>query len=253
MFALSSKKILVLSLILTSSSVFAENLVEHGVLTGDIGLVSQYIYRGSVENDGIAMQAGLKYAHQNGFSVGYWGSTLDYDATDAMRDHGFEHDLYIAYAQKMHQNWAYKIQATSYIYQYGGTVTGENADQRKTTAFDVLGELAYKDFTFGMVVLLADASFGNAGDVYLSAAYSYALPQDFLLNTSVGASVYNSHRDDSIIQTRKDFTFNEAKIGVSKNLQNTGVTASLDYIVGGENRLGEDYDNHVVLGLKYNF
>ncbi|WP_350308290.1 TorF family putative porin [Acinetobacter silvestris] len=244
---------MVLPLILTSCSVFAENSVGHGVLTGDVGLVSQYIYRGGVENDDIAMQAGLEYAHQSGFSVGYWGSTLDYDATDETHAHGFEHDIYISYAQELHQNWAYKLQATSYIYQNGGTVEGEKGEQRKTTSFDVLAELAYKDLTLGAAVLLADALSGNAGDVYLSAAYSYALPQDFNLNTSMGVSAYNSHHDDSLLQTKKDFAFNEARIGVSKNIPHLGATASLDYILGGQDRLGKDLKNHVVLGLKYNF
>lgn len=238
-----------------STSIYAENtalVTSNGILSGDFGAVSKYIYRGGVENDDVAFQAALEYAHKSGVSVGYWGSTLDYDATDENRTHGFEHDLYIAYGEEINADLSYNLQATAYIYQHGGTVYAD-AHKRKTTAFDVLGELAYKEFTFAASVLLADASFGNAGDMYLSAAYNHPLPKNFILNASVGGSVYNSGRDDEIVQTTKDFAFNEARIGLSKSLAESSVVASLDYILGGEDRLGEGFDNHVVFGLNYHF
>ena len=224
-----------------------------GKLTGSFAVVNKYIYRGGVENDDVALQAGLEYALQSGVSVGYWGSTLDYDLSDENKDHGFEHDFYVAYGQDINPDWSYKVQGTAYYYQDGGTVYSEDGDKRKTTAFDVLGELAYKDLTLAASVMLADASFANAGDIYLSAAYSYALPQNFMLNTSVGASIYNSSRDDGIIETTNDVAFNEARIGVSKEIANTHATASLDYVVGGKDRFDTDFDDQVVFGLNFNF
>lgn len=222
-------------------------------LTGNFAVVNKYIYRGGVENDDVALQAGLDYAFQNGVSVGYWGSTLGYDLSDENKDQGFEHDFYVAYSNEINQNWSYKVQGAAYYYQNGGTVYADNGDKRKTTAFDVLGELAYKDLTLAASVMLADASFANAGDMYLSAAYSYALPQNFMLNTSVGASIYNSSRDDDIIETKNDVAFNEARIGVSKEIANTHATASLDYVVGGKDRFDTDFDDQVVFGLNFNF
>ena len=227
--------------------------LENGIISGNVGLVSKYIYRGGVENDDIAMQGGLDYAHKSGISVGYWGSTLDYDATDENHEHGFEHDFYVAYGQQINQDWSYKVQTTAYLYQNGGSIYGENNEHRRTTAFDVLAEIAYKDVSLDASVMLADATFANAGDVYLSASYSHALPQDFIFKTSIGGSAYNSSRDDSLIQTTKDFAFNEARVGVSKAIADTGMTASFDYVIGGEDRLGEDFDDNVVLGLTYNF
>ena len=241
--------------ILTCSTFAEESQIStsEGIISGDVGLVSQYIYRGGVENNDIAIQGGVEYAHKSGFSVGYWGSTLDYDSTDEQHDHGFEHDIYLAYHHQISKDWSYKLQTTAYLYQNGGTVYAEGNDHRRTTAFDVLAEVAYKDLSLNAAVILADASFGNAGDTYLSARYSHALPQDFLFNASIGCSVYNSQRDDNIIQTTQNFAFNEARVGVSKSVTNTGLTASFDYVVGGEDRLGEELDNHAVLGLNYSF
>ncbi|KAF1015289.1 MAG: hypothetical protein GAK29_04611 [Acinetobacter bereziniae] len=40
---------------------------------------------------------------------------------------------------------------------------------------------------------------------------------------------------------------------MSKPVADTGLVASLDYVIGGESRVGDDYDDHVVFGLIYNF
>ncbi len=44
-----------------------------GQLTGRFAVVNKYIYRGGVENDDVALQTGIEYAHHNGVAVGYWG------------------------------------------------------------------------------------------------------------------------------------------------------------------------------------
>lgn len=147
--------------ILTCSTFAEESQIStsEGIISGDVGLVSQYIYRGGVENNDIAIQGGVEYAHKSGFSVGYWGSTLDYDSTDEQHDHGFEHDIYLAYHHQISKDWSYKLQTTAYLYQNGGTVYAEGNDHRRTTAFDVLAEVAYKDLSLNAAVILADASF----------------------------------------------------------------------------------------------
>ena len=241
--------------VLSCSAIAEEshNSVAQGLFSGNIGFVSKYIYHGGVENDDLAIQGGLEYAHKSGISIGYWGSTLDYDPSDDTQDHGFEHNIYLSYGQQIAQNWSYNLKTTAYIYQNGGSVYADQNTQRKTTAFDVLGELVYKNLTLSTSVILADASSANAGDLYFSAAYSQPLAQDFILNTVLGASAYNSSHDDDIVQTKKDFAFNEARIGISKEFTQSGVSASLDYVFGGEDRLGEDFENNLVFGLSYNF
>ena len=74
-----------------------------------------------------------------------------------------------------------------------------------------------------------------------------------MLNSSVGASIYNSSRDDSMMATQNEVAFNEARIGVGKEIPNTAVTASLDYIVGGKDRFDTNFDDQVVLGHNFNF
>lgn len=155
--------------------------------------------------------------------------------------------------KKLRKNWSYNLKTTAYVYHKGGTIYADQADHRKTTYTDLSAELSYKNLTAGASVMLADASSANAGDVYLSIAYRHALVQDFIFNTAIGASLYNSHHDDSIVQTERDFTLSEMRLGVSKVLANTGVSASLDYVIGGKDRLGENYKDNLVFGLTYSF
>ncbi|KQW88824.1 MULTISPECIES: TorF family putative porin [Acinetobacter] len=254
--SLISKLLWAMPICIASCPAFAEEanvLVENGTISGNVGLVSKYIYRGGVENDDVAVQGGLSYAHKSGITVGYWGSTLSYNPADDTQDHGFENNFYLAYAQEIAQNWSYNLKTTAYVYHKGGTVYADQADHRKTTYTDLSAELSYKNLTAGASVMLADASSANAGDVYLSIAYRHALVKDFIFNTSIGASLYNSHHDDSIVQTEQDFALSEMRLGLSKVIANTGVSASLDYVIGGKDRLGEDYKDNLVFGLTYSF
>ena len=247
----------ILSLVLlTSVATFTQaesvdSTTEH-TISGSAAVVSKYIYRGAVENNDVALQFGLDYEHESGISVGYWGSTLDYNPSKEDKDSGFEHNFYVGYGRELNENWSYNSQIVAYVYQDSHKVR-EDGESRRTTAFELLNDLTYKDLSLGLAVMLADASFANTGDVYLSAAYSYPLPQEFSLNTSIGASIFNDHRDDAIVQTTKNFVFSEAKLGISKEIAATGLNASLDYIWGGKDRVGEKFDDHTVISLTYNF
>ncbi len=231
-----------------------EQTASHGAISGSASVLSKYIYRGGVENDDVALQAGLEYAHQSGIFAGYWGSTLDYDATDERKDSGFEHDFYLGYGRALNEDWSYKTQVTAYVYQNGGSVYSDGADQkRRTTGVEMLNSVDYKNLSLGLAVLLADVNYGNAGDVYLSAAYEHELPEDFKLRASAGGFIYNDRRDDTVVQTAKSAVFSEARIGAAKVIGSTGAEIALDYVWGGKDRSGASLDDHTVIGLNYSF
>ena len=249
------KAVLLAFVSLASVPAFAEQATaETGVWSGNLGVVNKYIYRGSEENDDPSLQAGLEYAHRSGVFAGYWGSMLNYDPTDESQSQGFEHDFYVGYGRELNEDWSYKSQVIAYVYQGGGSVyNNDRSEKRRTTGIELLNDVSYKDLTVGMGVFLSDVNYGNAGDVYLNAAYSYALPYDLSLNTSVGVSIYNDSRDDSLVTTTEDLTFTEARLGFSKPIADTGLEFSADYVWGGKDREGERFDDNVVVGLTYSF
>lgn len=236
---------------------FATEQIEptaQGQWSANIGVVSKYVYRGSVENNDLAIQGGFGYTHRSGLLVEYWGSTLDYDPSDENKTHGFENDFYIGYTNEINENFSLSTKLAAYFYHRGGSVYNEDlTEKRQTTGTEWITQLDYQNLALSMAVSLSDVNYGNAGDVYLSAGYSYELPQDFAINTLLGVNVFNSSRDDSLIETRKSSVFNEARLGLSKSFADTGVDMTLDYIWGGNDRTNENLDDHLVFGLSYSF
>lgn len=226
---------------------------QQGEISAEIGLVSKYIYRGAEENDKLAVQGGIEYVHPSGWNVGYWGSTLNYQPKND-RQHGFEHDFYVGYGRELNQDWSYTTQLLTYIYQGGGTLYSEDGgEKRRSTGLELLNTLNYQDLSLGLAVMLSDVNYANAGDVYLSAAYSYPLPQDFAINTSLGYAIYNKNRDDALVTTLKNEQFTEARLGLSKDFADSGVSVAVDYIWGGRDRYQQRLDEYAVFGINYSF
>lgn len=227
---------------------------ETHAISGSVSIVNKYIYRGGEENDDVTLQGGVQYDHQSGVFAGYWGSMLGYDPTDETQNSGFEHDVYIGYGRQLNDQWSYSSQVTAYIYEGGGTVYNDDrSSKRRTTGIELNNTLNYQDLSLGLGVLLSDVDYGNAGDVYLSAAYQYALPYEVTAKALVAAYIYNDHGDDDFVETRKSFRFNEARLGLSKALGSTGAEVFVEQVWGGKDRMGEKFDNPTLVGLNYNF
>lgn len=238
----------------TSILAHAEEETPTHTFSGNIGLVSKYVYRGSVENDDLSIQGGLGYAHKSGFLVEYWGSTLGYDPSDENRTHSVESDLYIGYARDLTENLSFNTKVAAYFYHRGGSVYNDDrTEKRITTGTEWWGEVDYKNLALTMAVTLSDVNYGNAGDVYLSAAYSQPLPYDFALNTLVGVNIFNSSRDDSLMTTTEDVVLNELRLGVSKSFSDVGIDMTLDYVWGGKGRENENLEDELVFGVSYSF
>lgn len=250
------KKILATLLVVSSTAVWAE--VEEATPThtfsGNVGLVSKYVYRGSVENKDLSLQGGIGYAHKSGFLAEYWGSTLGYDPSDERRTRGFENDFYIGYAREFSENLSFNTKLAAYFYHRGGSVYNDDrSEKRRTTGTEWLSEVDYKNLALNLAVTLSDVNYGNAGDVYLSAGYSQPLPYDFSLNTLVGVNIFNSSQDDSLVNTTEDLVLNEIRLGVGKSFPEVGVDMSLDYIWGGKDRENGNLDDYLVFGVSYSF
>ena len=71
------KSKIVLALLATSSAAFAQTAPAAPEVTYNVGVVSQYRYRGIAQTKGdAALQGGADYANANGFYAGAWGSTI---------------------------------------------------------------------------------------------------------------------------------------------------------------------------------
>ena len=240
----------------TTSMVFAAESKSEHTISGNIGVVSQYILRGntiSPENDNAAVQGGLDYSHSSGFYAGYWGSTLGYSLSDynpvtesLEGSKAFEHDFYLGYNGKINDDLGYTLGAIYYLY----TESDVDSDFPES----IVG-INYKDFSLTAQTALDDSIFGNTGDTYILGSYSHALPKYFTFNTSVGLYYNNNSGDYEGINynTTEDFNFRHWTLGLSHPLGTTGATVAMDFVVGGKLRDDTSLKNKVVFGLKYEF
>lgn len=101
-------------------SVLAATMVSSGTvfaggLSGNVGLVSDYFFRGIDQESGATASAGLDYDMGNGIALGIWGA----DVLD-----GIEYDLYGSYSGEV-KEFSYSVGFTTYNY------TGEFDDTYK--------------------------------------------------------------------------------------------------------------------------
>ena len=76
------KSKLLLALLATSSAAFAQTAPAAPEVTYNVGVVSQYRYRGIAQGKGMpALQGGIDYANSNGFYLGAWGSQIKFSIT----------------------------------------------------------------------------------------------------------------------------------------------------------------------------
>lgn len=84
---------------MTSFSYAAEPLIKEDVTGGqfsaNVSAVSEYFFRGTSQtNDVPALQGGFDWEHSSGFSIGVWGSSVNFNDGD---EASVEADVYAAY------------------------------------------------------------------------------------------------------------------------------------------------------------
>ena len=233
-------KPLILATAVASSPMIATSAAQAASVTGNIGVHSQYILRGitnSPENDDAAVQGGFDVGFDNGLYLGYWGSSLGYGEDQ----NGFENDVYGGYAASI-DDFSYDIGLVQYYY-----INIDDAD-----GTEAYGSVGYGPFSLGFKTLLNDVVWGNQGDTYLTAGFSYDLPKGFAFDATLG---YYSYEDSGkyIASTSEDSAFRHLNLGLSHPIGNTGADMGVTYVIGGKDRNGVDQDDAVFFSLTYGF
>ncbi len=177
-------------------------------LTGNVGLVSDYAFRGVSQTAGDpAIQGGFDYAHASGFYLGTWASNV----SEAMYDESLvgsgtgsanlEWDFYGGYSGKVGEDFGYNVGLLKYYYP-------------GATDYDTLE--AYAGVTWKWFGLKASYSlddyFGvpnSDGTVYWDASFSYELPAKVMLSAHYGWTRFSGAGNGAL-------DYEDWKIGVSK-------------------------------------
>lgn len=144
----TSKNLIVAGLVGATALVSAPAMA--GSLSGNAGVMSQYLFRGLEQSDSPAVYGGFDYGLDNGLYVGTWAATVDFGGTPDGDggSTGAELDLYVGYAGG--DVITYDIGMLYYWYMEEDEAA--NADPTNNT-FEFYGSVGYN--VFGLSVYYA--------------------------------------------------------------------------------------------------
>jgi len=149
-------------------------------LSANIGVVSNYYFRGFSETDGgAAVQGGLDWESPTGFYVGTWASNVDFgDGTS------YELDLYLGFANELDNGLGYDF---GYLY-YAYPDAPDSADFG-----EIYGEFSFSLFSIGAAYVVNDSSDSalETGDMYFYAGIDVPLANEFSLGFLVGRTSFD--------------------------------------------------------------
>ena len=162
-------------------------------LTFNLGLYSEYMFRGVSLSDGPALQGGIDYAHSSGFYAGTWWSNIDKEFTG--HGDGFsggnklETDWYLGFAKSFENGLGFNVMGNYYYYpdredsfSYDGS-----GDGRKQDTFEASIGLTYKMLTYTFYYIptnyygaaasgTRDGKKDTKGATYNELKFNYTLP-----------------------------------------------------------------------------
>lgn len=206
-----------------------------GELSGEVGLVSDYVFRGvSQSYQNPAAQAGLSYTFDNGFYFGTWASQVDFNSrADA------EVDFFVGYGFDIGENVAADIQVLRYVYPGEGSLNYNEILFNLSIYENLNATLGYTDDIYN----------SNVDGYYLGVGYDIALPGELTLTPSLGYSHFAAGALGGGSESYLDWS-----LGLSREFG--PVTASLTYYdtnSDGTALFEELAESRVVLGFSLGF
>lgn len=251
------KSKIVLALLATSSAAFAQTAPAAPEVTYNVGVVSQYRYRGLAQTKGDpALQGGVDYANANGFYAGAWGSTIKWikdSAVNAGETKGsVEVDLYAGYKFEA-AGVGYDVGFLRYEY-LNNTLKNSSAGYGNANTNEFYGAATYGVATLKYSESLTNL-FGNLNSkhsTYWDLSATFDLGNGYTLVPHIGRQVVKNN--EALSYTDKALTLNkDLGSGLSASVSaitnsGKGQSAFASYLTG--------YDaakDAVVVGVKYSF
>ena len=255
------KSKLLLALLAASAASFASAEEAADPLAFNVGVVSQYRYRGLAQTKGeAALQGGADYTAANGFYAGAWGSTIKW-IKDAAQDQGapqakgpVELDLYGGYKFEA-AGVAYDVGYLRYEY-VGNTYKDASSVNVNANTDEVYGAATYGVFTAKYSHAFSNlfGYSGSRGSHYVDLSATFDLGQGYTLVPHVGRQVVEG--------ASHNMSYNDYALTLNKDLGD-GLSASIAAIGTNVNNVSDftnlqtsRYDttkNAVVVGVKYTF
>jgi len=268
---MSKKTLTLAAMTLVSGAVFAQ-AAPATTLTYNVGVVTDYRYRGITQSrNEAAVQGGVDYAHKSGFYVGAWASTIKWIADNSYNANtggtrtgtditgNVELDLYGGYKFDLAKDVTMDVGYLRYQYQ------GNNLEMTGGTARSVYGNAntneIYTAITMGPITAKYSYSLGDLfgyvdskGSGYFDLSANFEVIPSWTVTPHVGRQTVN------FTAQGVNASYNDMSLTVTKDF-GKGLTTSLSY--HGTNAEGGIYSSSfdgkylgergAVLGVKYSF
>jgi len=251
------KSKLLLALLATSSAAFAQTAPAAPEVTYNVGVVSQYRYRGLAQTKGQpALQGGVDYANAAGYYLGAWASQIKWiaDASGVPSGSNYsgstELDTYGGYKFKS-DNVEFDLGFLRYNYignTLGNSTAYTNANTNEIYVAATTGNYTFK-FSNSIGNLFGYLNSKNSE--YIEVAANYDLGSGITLTPHIGRQ---------IIQGNGNVSYTDGSLTVAKDLGNgltlTGAAIVTNAKAGFFNSNSTSYatgKSAVVVGLKYGF
>lgn len=167
------KKTLLVGTLLASAFAFQANA--EGTLSYNIGVTSDYVFRGYTQNDkNIAVQGGVDYSIGS-FYAGTWASPVNFKTGESAT----EVDIYAGYKPTLGK-YSFDLGAITYAYGFSKDLPFFNTELKAAVSRPLgsatVGAVAYYDVDLLKTYYEANISYPLIDKVTLSGAYGY---QDF--------------------------------------------------------------------------
>lgn len=235
------KKLLLAALVLASLGGFTTQV--YAEISANVALVNDYRFRGiSQSNENPALQGGFDYAHESGFYIGTWGSTVDFDSTTDFNG-SLELDVYGGWGTDIGENSTIDV---GYIYYaYPGDDNGLEGNYQEFYL-----NYGWKGLSLGAAY--SNDYYGESGKFwYLQANYDWSFAENWNLSLHAG---YNDFQDDIFLSSDKG-NYWDYSVGVTWTV--VGVDLGLAWVgtnLDEEDVFGTDWgDDTAVFSISKSF
>lgn len=253
------KSKLLLALLATSSAAFAQTAPAAPEVTYNVGVVSQYRYRGLAQSKGLpALQGGVDYASANGAYLGAWASTIKWIkdtsvAGTSSYSGNTELDLYGGYKFKAAN---LDLDVGALRYQYIGNTLGNDGTWKNANTNEVYAAATAGQYTFKWSYALSPL-FGTPntkGSDYFDLTANFDMGSGITLTPHVGKAKIQGYVVGTTVTS-----YNDLSLTAAKDLGD-GLSASAGYILTNAKSAGFNSGssyatgkNAFVIGLKQSF
>tara|TARA_R110000824_G_scaffold232348_3_gene420337 strand:- start:933 stop:1712 length:780 start_codon:yes stop_codon:yes gene_type:complete len=171
----------------TATPAFAQEADAPSAITisGNAAVTSDYRFRGLSFSDGdIAIQGGIDVAHESGFYIGTWGSSIEDSATYGHT----ELDIYGGWSGEVTSGLTLDVGLLYYFYPNGEDGAAGPSDYFEPYA-SVAGSIGPVEVKSGIAYAWSQDSLGNSDNVYIYTGVSAGIPNTpITLNANIGVN-----------------------------------------------------------------